>query len=114
MTVIAFDKLAYVDRLTSSGIAEKDARAHADGLDIALRETVATKADLKDLDVALRADLKAEITGVRNDLKAVEVSLKAEIKTTAAETKTDILRWMFTSQLAMAAVVLAGFKIFGH
>ena len=61
MTVITFDKLAYVDRLVSAGIPEKDARAHADSLDVALREQVATKADLVALGSELRTEFRAEI-----------------------------------------------------
>ena len=41
-----FDRLRYVDRLTSAGIAENQARAHADAMEDALRSGVATKADV--------------------------------------------------------------------
>jgi hypothetical protein len=43
MTDLLFDKLAYKDKLTASGVPEAAARAHADALDEALRESVATK-----------------------------------------------------------------------
>ena len=43
MTDLLFDKLAYKDKLTASGIPEAQARAHGDALDEALRESVATK-----------------------------------------------------------------------
>ena len=46
MTVLTFDKLAYVDRLKAAGFEDHKARAMADSLDIALREQVVTKADL--------------------------------------------------------------------
>jgi hypothetical protein len=52
---ILFDKLIYLDRLKQAGIPEDQARAHADAMHEALRESVATKADL----VALRTDLLA-------------------------------------------------------
>jgi hypothetical protein len=61
MTDLLFDKLAYKDKLTASGIPEAAARAHADALDEALREGVATKND-----VAL----------VRKDLAITEQRLK--------------------------------------
>jgi hypothetical protein len=57
MTQILFDRLAYKDRLTRAGIAEDQARAHAEAMDEALRESVATKADL----AAVRADLEHRI-----------------------------------------------------
>jgi hypothetical protein len=50
MTVMTYDKLAYFTRLKDAGFDESQARAMAEGLDQALREEVATKADLKQLE----------------------------------------------------------------
>jgi hypothetical protein len=50
MTQILFDKLAYMDRLTRAGINETHARAHAEAMEEALRESVATKSDVRDLE----------------------------------------------------------------
>ena len=47
MENLLFDKLAYVDRLTKAGIDEQQARALSDALDEALKESVATKADVR-------------------------------------------------------------------
>src|SRR5712691_12177628 len=49
-TQIVFDKLVYIDRLKSAGVAEPKARAHAEALDQALRDTVATKQDVRELE----------------------------------------------------------------
>jgi hypothetical protein len=46
MENLLFDKLAYVDRLTKAGIDEAQARAFSDALDEALKESVATRADI--------------------------------------------------------------------
>lgn len=46
MTQILFDRLAYMDRLTRAGIGEEQARAHAEAMDEALRESVATRTDI--------------------------------------------------------------------
>ena len=58
MSTILFDRLAYMDRLTNAGVPEAQARAHADAMDSALRESVATKADVAGIehkiDVAVR------------------------------------------------------------
>lgn len=43
MTDLLFDKLAYKDKLTASGIPEAQARALGEALDEALRESVVTK-----------------------------------------------------------------------
>ena len=55
MSTVTFDKLAFVDALTRGGIPEDQARAQADALDVALRDSVATKADI----AALKSDIAA-------------------------------------------------------
>jgi hypothetical protein len=56
---ILFDKLRYIDRLKGAGVADEQARAHADAIDDALREVVATKRDLDALAAATKHDLDA-------------------------------------------------------
>jgi hypothetical protein len=62
---LLFDKLAYVDRLTKAGIDEGQARAHADAMEEALHESVATKRDI----IELRSDLQHKIEVAVRDLK---------------------------------------------
>ena len=81
MTMITFDKLAYVDRLTSSGIEEKAARAHADSLDIALREQVATKADLEKVESSLKADLRTQLADLRVQMILATLAIVAALNT---------------------------------
>ncbi len=57
MSSITFDRLSYLETLKASGVPEAQACAHAVAMDQALRESVATKADVH---VAV-FDLKAEI-----------------------------------------------------
>lgn len=54
---ILFDRLAYIDRLKRAGIAEEHARAHAEAIDEALHESVATKRDLREQIELLRRDM---------------------------------------------------------
>ena len=49
MNAILFDKLAYVEALQGSGISKKEATAHASALDAAMREGVATSADIAEV-----------------------------------------------------------------
>ena len=56
-THLLFDKLAYVDRLKTAGVEDKLARAHAEGLEQAFREEVATTSDLKAEIATLKSDL---------------------------------------------------------
>lgn len=96
MTTITFDKLAFVESLRSAGIPEDHARAHAQALDAALHDSVATKGDVETLRLAVRADL--------------------------ADTKADILKSVMAMLLAAvalnSAVVLGGMiglaKLLGH
>ena len=85
-TEITFDKLAYIDRLKSAGIEESQARAHAEALDQALRDTVATKHDVRELrdeitrleykiDVAVR-DLTIRVGGIAIVLFGALASIK--------------------------------------
>jgi 2-phosphoglycerate kinase len=67
---ILFDKLIYVDRLTRAGVQEDQARAHAEAIDEALREAVATKADIRDLKVDIR-EIKTDMGGLTSRLNVL-------------------------------------------
>jgi hypothetical protein len=54
MSVTTFDKLAYLESLKAGGVPEPQARAHAQALDDALRDSVATKADILRLEGLIR------------------------------------------------------------
>ena len=69
---ILFDKLTYMDRLKAAGIAEDQARAHAEAMHEALRESVATKADL--LALEQRLTIRMGVIGVA--IVAILASLK--------------------------------------
>jgi hypothetical protein len=84
-SAVTFDRLAYIDRLREAGVDDRQARAHAEALDAALRDTVATKTDIDLLRAELRADL--------------------------ANLKTDIARWLFAAVLAVVGLMVAIEKI---
>lgn len=134
MTVaqLTFDKLAYIDRLKAAGIDEKHARAHAEGLDQALREEVATKSDIASVkaEIAeLRADTKADIAAVkveiasvraditelRADTKADITELRADTRAEIARMETSLIKWFVGTAIAMVTIgaAVAGF-IFKH
>ena len=75
MNILTFDKLAYVETLKAGGFDEKQAKAQANALDAALRDSVATSSDLKDVETTL----KQEISGVRAEIAETKTELKAEI-----------------------------------
>jgi hypothetical protein len=96
---LTFDKLAYVDRLTAVGMDDQQARALAEGLDQALREEVATKADL----AALRNEFRADINAVRHDLRADMQVIKH-----------DLLRWMVGMAFAQVGFTVALVRFLPH
>lgn len=90
-----FDRLAYVDRLRAAGVDESQARAHAEALDVALRDGVASKADIDRLETKLSSDIDR---------------LEAKIETTTANLKVEILRWMVVTQLAVGGLLFAALR----
>jgi ubiquinone biosynthesis protein UbiJ len=63
---ILFDKLGFIDRLKRGGVDENHARAHAEAMEAALRESVATKSDIARLETKIeRLETKIELA-VRN------------------------------------------------
>ena len=81
---ILFDKLAYVDRLTRTEFAEPQARALAEAMDSALRESVATKHDIEELRTTTKADLAATRTAIEERMIGLEgkiIGLEARMAT---------------------------------
>jgi hypothetical protein len=72
MTDLLFDKLAYKDKLTASGIPEAQARALGDAMDEALRESVVTRTYL---DMRL-AQLTVRIGGMIIAAVAILIGVK--------------------------------------
>jgi hypothetical protein len=64
---ITFDKLVHIDRLKSAGIDEPQARAHAEALDQAFRESVATKQDL----IATKQELMEQIARLDHKIEVM-------------------------------------------
>lgn len=76
---VTFDKLVYLDRLKAAGVPDDVARAHAEGLEQALRESVATKNDVEKVETALRTHIEKVETALRGDLERTEHILRTEI-----------------------------------
>ncbi len=102
---ILFDRLAYIDRLKRGGIGDDQARAHAEAMDAALRESVATRADIAGLSSAIAAlDSKFQTTITALDTKI--------------DNKFDMAVKDMTIRLggivALGVAALAAFKFFEH
>ena len=100
---ILFDRLAYVDRLKAGSFSEQQARAAADALGEALTETVATKADIAQLETTVsQLETKMEIRF-------------ANLETRIAESRASVIQWVVGVAIAACTVgaAVASF-IFKH
>ncbi len=91
-----FDTLKYSKRLVKAGFTPAQAEGLAEEQAGLIDDKLATKRDLKELEVAFK-----------RDMKELEVTLKRDI----AETKADILKWVAGLLLAQAAVIAALVKL---
>jgi hypothetical protein len=92
---VAFDTLKFVRKLEAGGFTQAQATAAAEAFAEATSQELATKSDLRDVEVRLEAKIE---------------KLEAKIGTSAANLKVDILRRLVVTQLALAGVVFAAFK----
>jgi len=73
---ILFDTLLYASKLKKAGFTEEQAEIQAEALAEIVDNNLATKNDIKELEVALKHDTEL----IRKDTKCLEVSLKYDIK----------------------------------
>jgi hypothetical protein len=123
---LLFDKLAYIDRLKRAGISEDHARAHADAMDEAFRESIATKPDIVRLehkigDEVARLEHKIDDQVARLEHKIGDEVARLEHKiadeVTRLEHKIDLAVRDLTIRMGVIAVALfaalAPIKFFG-
>ncbi len=77
---IAFDTLAFVNKLKSAGVPEKQAEVQAVAIAEIVNEQMATKRDIAELKAELKRDIKEGDAGLKRDIKELETALKRDIK----------------------------------
>lgn len=80
-----FDTLAYAKKLIAAGVPEKQAEVQAEALIEIVDEHLATKRDLKEMEMALKRDIQ--------------------------EMKSDIIKWVAAMLVAQAAIVASLIKL---
>ncbi|MBF0487792.1 MAG: DUF1640 domain-containing protein [Nitrospirae bacterium] len=81
---VIFDTHAYVKRLKAVGFTEEQAEVQTEVLSELLEESLATKRDLKDLEIILKRDLKELENNFKRDLKELELKLSVRLGTIVA------------------------------
>ena len=94
MTSTTFDSLGYFEKLKSAGVPDEQARVQA----AAFREFTAMQDERARQELATRADLRE-----------TELRLRAEIE----KMKYDLLKWQLGIGLALAAIMAKGFGWLG-
>ena len=64
MTTTAFDTLGYAKKLENAGFTRQQAEAQANALMDILEDRIATKQDLKELELRLKYDLTIRLGGI--------------------------------------------------
>ena len=86
---ITFDTLAYAKRLKAAGVPEKQAEVQAEAFAEIIQDRIATK----------------------QDIKALELTLQQDLKLALADTKIEIIKWVAGMLLAQAAIVATLVKL---
>ena len=86
--MLVFDTLMYSEKLQAVGVTKEQAKVQAEALKEAFETHMATKQDLKELELRLNAELQL----VKQEVKQVELRLSAEIALVKAEV--NLLKWM--------------------
>ncbi|RMH05685.1 MAG: DUF1640 domain-containing protein [Nitrospirae bacterium] len=98
-----FDTHAFVKRLKAAGMPEEQAEILAETQAGLIEERLATKHDLKELEMNLKRDLKELEMDLKRDLKELQVQLEVKL----AETKVETIKWV-TGLLVVQAGVIIG------
>jgi hypothetical protein len=93
---VAFDTHAFVKRLEAAGMSVTHAEALADAMGDIVLQSIATKSDLREVEVNLRSEIKDLGTALRGEMKDMELRLTLRMAA------------MFAAMVA----ILAGLKIF--
>jgi hypothetical protein len=107
------DRLTLARAIEDAGIERAKAERVASAIVDLIHDEVATKADLKAVELTLKADtaaVSADLKGVelalKADLKGVELALKADIAAVSA--KTDLIEHRLLTRLGGLMIVVGG------
>ena len=84
------DTLRYVKILEGRGVERRLAEAHAEAIDEASRDDLATKADINDLRLATSADINDLRLTTKAAMDELRLSTKSELNELRQSTKSDL------------------------
>lgn len=98
----SLDTLGYCKRLEAVGVPREQAEVHAQILTEVMSQ-VATKDDLKDLEVRMKEWVTLYVQEQVAELKADMAGLKA-----------DLVKWLFAVSVAQASLIIAALRYLPH
>ncbi len=90
MTTLLFDTHRAVKSLEEAGFEESQAEAVVEMFSGAVGENLATKADLKVLEQAIRSDLQTMEQATKTDLQTMEQAIRSDLQALEQATKADL------------------------
>jgi len=98
MRILAFDTLEFAKKLQTANFTQDQAEALAEAVAGIVEERLATKQDLKELEIRLETRIKELETGLRRDMQEMEMRLRHDL--------TLRLGGMLTGGVALVAVLV--------
>ena len=110
MTTMTFDTHDFVKEMTQAGMPEEQAEVLAQSQAALIAEKLATKQDLKEMEVGLKRDMKEMEVGLKRDMKEMETRLTRDLKEMELRLKRDMqeLKHDMTVRLGSMMVVAIG------
>ncbi|MBM4285831.1 MAG: DUF1640 domain-containing protein [Deltaproteobacteria bacterium] len=115
MRTLAFDTLEFAKKLKAANFPQEQAEALAEAVAGIVEERLATKQDLKELELRLEARSKELETRLRHDLKELETGLHRDMKELETGLHRDLkemeLRLRHDLTLRLGAMLVAGVSL---
>ena len=118
MATLTFDTHAFVKELTRAGMPEEQAEVLARSQAMLIDEKLATKQDLKELELRLKRDmkelemrLKRDIQELKRDMQEMEANLKRDMKEMELRLKHDMTVRLGSMMVVAIGVVAALVKL---
>ena len=111
MATLVVDTLRLARGLEAAGFPPGQAQGAAGAIAEAITEAVATRSDLRELELRLNArieELRLELVKTRLELEKQMETNRLGLEAKLAETKADLLRWMFGAVGLQTLTLLGG------
>ncbi len=126
---VAFDTLAFHERLRAGGFSEQQAKAATEAFARATAQEPATKADLERVETVLRVEIenlrtelraeiensrtefRGDIDGVRTEFKGELQALEQRLLTRLTESRITFIKWLVPLLIGQTALLAAVVKL---